>query len=145
MDTVKVDIQKLQLLNDRIAQTIDALTQVRLSVHGIQHTSQVSPFAQSPYATSPFAQSPYSMSPYVQPTFATPYGVPFVQPLPFGSGLQHTTAPQVYGTSPWAASSIGWTSQVPWSNGIAHSSYDPMWQIRASQMFPFMQSPIGLY
>jgi len=71
MDTVKVDIQKLQLLNDRIAQTIDALNQVRMSVHGIQHT-QWSPFAQ----TSPFAQ-------------VSPYGFPqnpFVgYPQPFGS------------------------------------------------------------
>src|SRR5438105_9850418 len=33
----KVDIRKLQLLNDRIAQTIEALNQVRLSVHGLQH------------------------------------------------------------------------------------------------------------
>jgi hypothetical protein len=34
----KVDIRKLQLLNDRINQTIDALNQVRLSVHGLAHT-----------------------------------------------------------------------------------------------------------
>jgi hypothetical protein len=33
--TAKVDIRKLQLLNDRIAQTIEALNQVRLSVHGL--------------------------------------------------------------------------------------------------------------
>lgn len=35
MDTAKVDIRKLQLLNDRINQTIDALNQVRFSVHGV--------------------------------------------------------------------------------------------------------------
>ena len=39
METVKIDAQKLQLLNDRINQTIDALNQVRLSTHGLQHTS----------------------------------------------------------------------------------------------------------
>lgn len=32
----KVDVRKLQVLNDRINQTIDALHQVRLSVHGVQ-------------------------------------------------------------------------------------------------------------
>jgi hypothetical protein len=32
----KVDVRKLQVLNDRINQTIDALNQVRLSVHGVQ-------------------------------------------------------------------------------------------------------------
>jgi len=31
----KVDVRKLQVLNDRINQTIDALNQVRLSVHGL--------------------------------------------------------------------------------------------------------------
>src|SRR6266496_1475658 len=35
METAKVDIRKLQLLNDRINQCIDALNQVRLSVHGL--------------------------------------------------------------------------------------------------------------
>src|SRR5262249_35838509 len=34
----KVDVRKLQILNDRINQTIDALNQVRLSVHGLAHT-----------------------------------------------------------------------------------------------------------
>ena len=41
METAKVDIKKLQLLNDRINQCIDALNQVRLSVHGL---SQSGPF-----------------------------------------------------------------------------------------------------
>jgi len=36
METAKVDIEKLQLLNDRIVQTIEALNQVRMSVHGLQ-------------------------------------------------------------------------------------------------------------
>ena len=35
METAKVDIRKLQLLNDRINQCLDALAQVRLSVHGL--------------------------------------------------------------------------------------------------------------
>lgn len=39
METVRVDIEKLQLLNDRIAQTIDALNQVRMTTHGLQHSS----------------------------------------------------------------------------------------------------------
>lgn len=34
----KVDVRKLQVLNDRINQTIDALNQVRLSVHGLAHS-----------------------------------------------------------------------------------------------------------
>ena len=41
METAKVDIEKLQLLNDRITQTIEALNQVRLSVHGLQSGRQM--------------------------------------------------------------------------------------------------------
>src|SRR5439155_13912586 len=40
----KVDVAKLQLLNDRINQTIDALNQVRLSVHGLAHAG-INPYA----------------------------------------------------------------------------------------------------
>src|SRR2546428_2254045 len=39
----KVDVRKLQILNDRINQTIDALNQVRVSVHGLGHTSGTHP------------------------------------------------------------------------------------------------------
>jgi hypothetical protein len=41
LETAKVDVRRLQLLNDRINQTIDALNQLRLSVHGLQHTTNV--------------------------------------------------------------------------------------------------------
>src|SRR3989442_3756821 len=34
----KVDVRKLQILTDRIDQTIDALNQVRLSVHRLGHS-----------------------------------------------------------------------------------------------------------
>jgi len=43
METAKVDIKKLQVLSDRINQCIDALNQVRLSVHGL---TQSNPFNQ---------------------------------------------------------------------------------------------------
>jgi hypothetical protein len=61
----RVDVRKLQILNDRINQTIDALNQVRLSVHGLGHTG-VNPqgygvpqglAAQNPYFFG--APSPY--------------------------------------------------------------------------------------
>lgn len=38
--TARVDIQRLQILNDRLCQTLDALNQVRMSAHNI---------SQSPY------------------------------------------------------------------------------------------------
>jgi hypothetical protein len=121
METVKVDIQKLQLLNDRIAQTIEALNQVRLSMHGIQHSS--SPVGVSPYGGySPYGygQPQFAQPSFGQPSFGQPsFGQPsFAQPFsPFGQGLSHTTAP-------WT------TTTTPWMTGIAHTSWDPMWQVR---------------
>ena len=123
MEMVKVDIQKLQLLNDRIAQTIDALNQVRLSVHGIQHT------------TAPTA----GFTPWGQPQYGNPYMQvqnPFVQ----GPFLQ----------TPFVQPPSGW--QTPFTTGIAHSTLDPYWQVRAQQSlqqtFPFAQygwTPNGTY
>jgi len=57
----KVDVRKLQILNDRINQTIDALNQVRLSVHGLGHTG-VNPLGFGPGYGVPQglgAQNPY--------------------------------------------------------------------------------------
>jgi hypothetical protein len=83
MEKVQVDAKKLQLLNDRINQTIDALNQLRITAQqagfgaGIGHTGSplgqpsYGAFAQSqqfgapwgvfglPYASSPYASTPY--------------------------------------------------------------------------------------
>jgi hypothetical protein len=139
METVKVDIQKLQLLNDRLAQTIEALNQVRLSVHGIQHSpAQVSPWgvpaygygAYGAYAQSPFAFQPSFGAPYT-PYMTSPFAAPVTSPFP---GIQHTPAtiaPQTMGMS------SGWT--LPYAgNGLSHTSWDPTWQTRA---FPWVQYP----
>lgn len=56
----KVDVRKLQILNDRINQTIDALNQVRFSVHGLGHTGGLQSF--NPYLTQGFGmQQPFGM------------------------------------------------------------------------------------
>lgn len=156
METVKVDIQKLQLLNDRIAQTIEALNLVRMSVHGIQHTP-VSPWGYGAYpgAQLGFAQqfTPYA-SPFV-PQFAPQFGPQFGA-NPYGSfigGLQHSPYASPY-TSPYTTPfTTPFTSMMPTSvggqvspwlhqgNGISHSSWDPMWQLRSQQSFPFIQYP----
>jgi hypothetical protein len=41
METARVDLQRLQFLNDRIQQTIEALNQVRWSVHAMSHTADL--------------------------------------------------------------------------------------------------------
>ncbi len=165
METVKVDIQKLQLLNDRIAQTIEALNQVRMSVHGIQH-AQVSPWGYGAYpgAQLGFGQgyNPYT-TPFV-PQFGPQFGAPSFGPTPYGSfvggmnGLSHTT-PMT--TNPWLLGNVtgipgvtgypttGYPTTYPTTgypgitgNGISHSSWDPnwqqSWQLR-QQQFPFVQ------
>ena len=99
METAKVDIRKLQILNDRINQTLEALQQVRLSVHGIQHSA----FAQQPFwgVQNPYAQqlNPYAqqqLNPFAQ-QFAQQQLNPFAQ-IPMGLGWQqpfgigHTSA-----------------------------------------------------
>ena len=79
METVKVDIQKLQLLNDRSAQTLEALNLLRMSVHGIQHTQAVSPWG---YGVG----APYSVQ--------TQFGSPYVQGYPTSQfGYQQYTSP----------------------------------------------------
>jgi hypothetical protein len=141
-NTVKVDIQKLQLLNDRIAQTIDALNQVRMSVHGIQHTSPMTPYGVSPYGIpSPYAAVP---SPYAMPSpYAAPPGYPFMQP-----GLSHSTPFTPYTTQPFATQ-LGFAPQgIPQTTayggfvnpfvggGLTHTTpvtgttIDPTWTLR---------------
>src|SRR4051812_30434380 len=103
--TAKVDLRKLQLLNDRIAQVIDALNQVRFSVHGLQHTS--GNFVGQVPMTAPFAaqmNSPYGWNSMSQ------WGVPAVNQIPFMGavgGLNHTSV------APW-----GVAGQVPFVPGV---------------------------
>jgi hypothetical protein len=162
METVKVDVQKLQLLNDRIAQTIDALNQLRMSMHGIQH-SPVSPgYPYGAYA------SPYGFGGQVQAGFGgqVPYGSPFLGSQvpgqsPYGSpfqGIQHT--PYTPYTTPFTTPFTGLPTGTPagtpvpfvgagishtaWDprlgqNGISHSPWDQMWATRAAQTWSLVQ------
>ncbi len=149
METVKVDMQKLQLLNERIAQTIEALNQVRMSVHGLQHSSQIGGWAPTAFGYGAYApQTPYGIynplafSPqvYGQQPFA-PQFVP-----QFAHGFQHTTPLQSYGTplqsygTPLQSygtplQSFGYPTTVPtwttpqfpasFSNGLSHTTWEP--------------------
>ena len=142
MEMVKVDIQKLQLLNDRIALTLDALNQVRMSAHGIHHT-QASPWGYGTGYGSSFTQPVGFMSPYLPYAAQSPFtGVPFASP--FYGGIQHTatpfTNPYLTGISP-VASTLGAWSMPYVGNGISHTAFDPSWQMRAAQVLPIAQTP----
>ena len=128
----KVDIRKLQLLNERINQTIDALNQVRMSVHGLSHTAGQQAGGWTPNV-APFQPGGYGLQPQT-PTF-------------WGPGLQHTPAVNV----PYGAYGTYGMTQVPamigFSGGISHTSPDLFDQRilelrladqnRLAQSFPF--------
>lgn len=100
METAKVDIRKLQLLNDRINQCIDALSQVRLSVHGL---------ASGPTPGlgigAGFGQGPTGLS------HTGAFGSPFV-PQGIG-GMMSPGIPQQFGASPFGQQFGGAFGQVP--------------------------------
>lgn len=134
-----VDIQKLQLLNDRITQAMEVLDQVRLSVHGVSHTPAVDPWT---------AQQMQYRSPYVG---AAPYGLPFAPTPPQIPTLQHSvptsTFVPTYGTMPMQVP--GQQFQQP---GLFHASPEMMAQrmvearyatdpTRLAVTFPFLNVP----
>lgn len=100
METAKVDIRKLQVLNDCINRTIEALNQVRLSVHAGGISPQVAPhmFGVVPGIghTAPIANSVYSQlaqqAAYANPIFNGVAGIPTATPYAFAAqtGLGHT-------------------------------------------------------
>lgn len=150
----KVDVRKLQLLNDRVSQMIDALNQVRMSVYGLSHTglNPMLPAGLNP-GFPPFGITGYGYQPYG-----------FGLPVPIGiPGLQHTPAlgplgtptpsflpgTQPAGLPPFLPPFFG--APTPWYQGyplgISHTSpelfehrlmelkaNDP---IRLAQTFPF--------
>lgn len=154
MDTAKVDIKKLQLLNDRISQCIDALNQVRLSVHGLSHSTatgqgigaqQIGAGLETgpqgygagfgvPQGAAPWTSGlAHSALGYGQPGFGPQFGL---QPMPQMSFAQPNLG--VAGFAPPFGSPIG----------LSHTSLDveaynrPVWSdpflaAKVAQTFPY--------
>jgi hypothetical protein len=110
-----IDIHRLQVLNDLVAQTIDIINQRNLAAAGfaqpipgyygagLSHT----PF--TPYAQQPWGQQPWGQQPW---------------------GQQIGIVPQPYTNSPWAHSPFG---------GLSHTPYvDPRWAFATPSVFPMM-------
>jgi len=137
----KVDIRKLQVLNDRINQTLDALNQVRLTVHGLGHSS---PYGQAfgGFGTQGFGTPGFGAQGYGSPmqgsigqTFG--YGNPYVQNLG-GIGLQHSTPFGPY-NNPFVN---------PMMQGIGMSGINPMtqqnvWGTQGTQGTQGSWNPVG--
>jgi len=113
METAKVDIRKLQLLNDRINQCIDALNQVRLSVHGLAPAGLSHTTGQFP---TPF------LGGGVNPAQFLGGGVNPVQAMGYGQGppgsVQGFGSPQGFGTP--AFGPTGFPPQV--APGLSHTA-----------------------
>jgi len=168
METAKVDIRKLQLLNDRINQCIDALSQVRLSVHGLSSaTNPTNPslgagfggYGQVPVGLShtgafgsPFASPGIGgvMNPGIQQAFgANPFGGVPIAPNPFFQpgtpGLSHTAgawAPAAFG--PFGQGVNPYAGISPFgSEGLEARTgvVDPLLTARIAQTFPYAQFP----
>jgi len=165
METAKVDIRKLQLLNDRINQCIDALNQVRLSVHGLSagtglsHSSPFFPGVNPGIPTGfgaygqQFAGSPgqFPVSPIsAYPQNVMPFGTIGLPPV--ASGLSHTSG--AWGANPglFGQPNLGVFGQgVPFGQGIQPygvpfgaegiGATDPMLGARIAQTFPYAQLP----
>lgn len=142
MDTAKVDIRKLQQLNDRVTQCIDALNQVRLSVHGLSHSSQTG------LGTPGF--NVFAQDPRLNP------GVGAVTPNPFMPGISHTNP--LAGLPPGFVPPVGnvspsWGAMSPY--GISHSTgesldalsrpiwADPILAARIAQTFPYAYAAVS--
>jgi hypothetical protein len=132
METAKVDIRKLQLLNDRINQLFDALNQVRLSVHGLSHTAPMAPGTIPGY---PMMQVPFAQFPVAPGYFP---GISHTAALPPTPGMF------VPGLAPQAP------MQLPWQPflGLSHTSpedytrtwmTDPFFATKIGQTFPYAQ------
>ena len=167
METAKVDIRKLQLLNDRINQCIDALNQVRLSVHGLSqglsHTSPQSQVGLNPGQYSQgFGSNPFQAG--VNP-FGNPFGQTGVNPfqqagfgqqMPIGQnplnqgfapGLSHTSGLSQFGQpgNPFGQPGNPYLSAL--SPEAIEASQRPIWAdpiltARITQTFPYAQFPV---
>lgn len=153
----KVDVRKLQLLNDRITQVMDALNQVRFSVHGLTHTAapigqpmpgfQLGQFGipQPPQLIQ--QQIPYGLGqPWGQFGIPQPAQLGFQQQTPYGLGqpfgLQHTPYyTGVPGWMPFGQPGVQMGLQQPIMGGfgglqgLQHTPYSPN--------VPFGYAPFG--
>lgn len=162
METAKVDIRRLQLLNDRINQCLDALNQVRLSVHGLSH-SGIAPEVTG--AGFPLTQDPRLGDPRLaDPRFAAGMFAAPIQAPAWGQGLAHSApgygaagygaAPGygIYGTIPGGF----WPGMTPQAQGplgfapggLSHTGAelegfnrpswgDPFLAVKVAQTFPY--------
>lgn len=151
--TAKVDVRKLQILNDRINQTIDALHQLRLSVHGYQPTGVTGGFPQQQQFGMPGLQhtgigQTYGMQGYgIDPRIAQMYGVG-VQGINPYQMLGQVQWPQQYGQqNPFVGQQgVGGLSHTGLGMnqlGINQGFTQDVDPVRMMQIFPNLFAPVN--
>lgn len=137
METAKVDIRKLQLLNDRINQCIDALNQVRLSVHGLSQTSGAAPgISFGGLGAVPGFIPGLSHTSSVAGGIPGVTGIPGVFPGNIGAGTMGFPGitpglTPLFGLSHTSAESLENYTRPTWA--------DPYLAARVAQTFPYIQ------
>lgn len=156
METAKVDIRKLQLLNDRINQVIDALHQVRLSVHALQqgYQTQQQPYGAG-FGTQAFGQT---FNPLSQGNPFQQFQHPFqgMNPM-FGQGFQQGLNPMTQMNPLTTGATPGLLhTGTPWfGQGLSHTGSeqdlfnynrpiwsDPLLAARLTSTFPYAHYPV---
>ncbi|MGE0711278.1 MAG: hypothetical protein AB7N76_29180 [Planctomycetota bacterium] len=130
----KIDVRKLQLLNDRISQTMEALNQVRSSVRGLSHSAPG--FTGQSFTSQPFTGQPFAGYPQA-------YGQGYVNPLAFGQqawGIQPGISHSPYGQ----VSSYGQISPQAQLYPQLNPMVAALFAQQAQQLQQPTWSPIGL-
>lgn len=138
METAKVDIRKLQLLNDRINQCIDALAQVRLSVHGLSHSNPAGPMPGVGGFGIGTGINPFSQQ--MNPVIGSPYG--FGQPQGYGFGQGQGPGQIGAGQSPFWGQQTGLSHSSPELEYARSAFSDPYLAARVTQTFPYLSLQI---
>lgn len=133
---VNPDVRRLQILNDLIAQTLDAInTRAAVTGIGLSHTPWTGDVAMqqamNPFLAQQYAQSAmgYGQVPYgwANTAYNTPYAT--THGLPYAGGLSH---------SPFVAQGIGPVG-VPFTDPRVHGIYGAY----GVGMNPYRTSPFG--
>lgn len=98
MGTTRIDLQKLQILNERLVLALDALNQVRWSAHA---------------TTFGYAGMPMPFPSYA-PTFAPTYPTPYTPNFGYGFGTPGFGFPAPHFVNPWNTPVTGgWNTWSP--------------------------------
>jgi len=128
MQTATVDIRRLQILNDSINRTIDALNQVRLSVYGSVTPNALGVSPAMGGLAHAAAQNPFVTNPYTN-QFVNPYT------SPFGGAVSNALS------NPYANAYANQYSTFA-NTGLGHTAFgsyaDPYTTARIAQTFPFL-------